>query len=256
MPTKYPWFHGEFAPQAALLRSKKIASGCATAGGNVQCDPGEMAAKAGVSLPVYTLARYMTSEVGDGTVEEMVAVGEAAVNRAKLSGTTIVDRLLYRQPKGHPNRGFYGPIHGPGGTATAPYGRWAATSKDPSLLALKLAELVISGQSGNFSQGADDQNGPEYFSNPIGSVLSNAANGDYWVGPLPGVNHWRTLLYRNYGKGHPDAKALLERGVWAMKTKATTWDPSMPVEARLALSTVAVVALGGYLAYGVMKRRK
>lgn len=268
MPTTWPWWHGELAPRAATLRSKVISSGCSTSGGNVQCAPEAMRADAELkaratgmwdktlTLPAYTLARYMTSEVGSGTIEEMVAVGEAAVNRAKLSGSSILDRLLYRQPVGHPNRGYYGPIHGPGGTSTAPYGRWAATSKDPHLLALHLADLVTSGQSGNFSGGADDQNGLEYFSDPAGNVRKQAADGDFWVGPLAGVNHWHTFLYKNYGKNHPDAKALLERGLWATTQPKPVWSPSMPVEARLGLATVAVIALSSYLAYGVIRRRR
>lgn len=220
MPTCWPAWH----PRYVGLSNKPISSGCATVDGNVQCDPAAMAAKAGVSLPVYTLARYMQSEVGSGTIEERVAVGEAAVNRARLAGTDILARLLYRQPAGHPNRGYFGPIHGPGGTSTAPYGRWAATSKDPSPQTLALAELVLSGRSGNFARGADDQNGLEYFSNPAANVRGQAAEGDYWVGPLPGVDHMRTFLYRHYDNLSPnEAAALLQRGLDAVAAGRPTW---------------------------------
>ena len=46
MPTTWPWWHGELAPRAATLRSKIIASGCSTSGGNVQCAPEAMRADA------------------------------------------------------------------------------------------------------------------------------------------------------------------------------------------------------------------
>lgn len=205
-----PWWHAKFEPfrQASQVY---FPSGCPiNSQGNVACDPEDMRAaaeaklRAGgylneLSLEAYTLARYMQGEVGDGLVEERVAVGEAAVNRAKLEKRPrgVLDILLYRQQPGHPNYGFYGPIHGPGGTTTAPYGRWATTHADPTLLTLLLADWVASGHSDNFSNGADDQDGIEYEANfpSIPSYVTKLANnGKFWVGPLPGVNHWRTFL--------------------------------------------------------------
>lgn len=232
MPTPttcYPWWHATYANMPKIV----VASGCAVnAAGNVACSPASMRAKAEaqgrsqgwwpekvLTLDVYTLARYMTSEVGSGSVEERVAVGEAAVNRARRWKMGITDLLLNRQPVGHPNRGYYGPIHGVGtGTSTAPYGRWAATSRDPTNVNLLLADLILSGQSGNFSDGADDQVGIEYFENPAAYVNRKANDGSYWVGPLPGVDHWHTFLVRDYGynKLTPIGAALLQRGLDAV----------------------------------------
>lgn len=271
MPTTWPWWHGELAPRAATLRSKIIASGCSTSGGNVQCAPEAMRADAELkaratgmwdktlTLPAYTLARYMTSEVGGGTPEEMVAVGEAAVNQARLRGYGDINKLLVWNPGTKAaNQGYYGPIHGPSGVSTAPYGRWAATSKDPHLLALLLADLITSGSSGNFAQGATSQYGLELLGDPKGKVTSHAAEGKYWVGPLAGVDHWRTFLFRQYPKGLSDGErqALLARGLWGVAQPRPVWSPSMPVEARLGLATVAVIALSSYLAYGVIRRRR
>lgn len=217
--TCYPPWHTKYAG----LSTRTVASGCSTVNGNVQCDPAEMAARAGVSLPVYAIARYMQSEVGTGSIEERVAVGEAAVNRAKLAKTDVLARLLYRQPAGHPNRGYFGPIHEMvNGVRTSPYGRWAATSKDPTVQTLALAELVMSGGSGNFALGADDQNGEGLLSNPAADVREQAADGDYWVGPLPGVDPMRTFLYRHYGVApdSPVGAALLARGLAAVAAKS------------------------------------
>ena len=251
-PTSYPWFHGEYAPRAKVLRAQVIKSGCSTSGGNVQCDPSAMAAKAGVSLPVYTMARYMTSEVGGGTVEEMVAVGEAAVNQARLRGYPDINKLLLYNPgTKDANRGYYGPIHGPSGVSTAPYSRWAATSKDPHALALELADLVISGKSGDFSDNATSQYGLEHLSNPTGKVLEHAADNKFWVGPLPGVDHWRTFLFRAYPKGSlsaPEKQALLERGLWGVKQPRPSWPSNMPVAARVGVGflSLAVAGVAGY----------
>jgi len=242
-PACYPWWHREYAP---LLSSKAatttLSSGCAVnAQGNIPCNPEAMRAKAeqqlhafGVnlrlSLETYTLARYMQGEVGSGTLEERVAVGEAAVNRAKLWKLPmgVLSLLLFRQPEGHPNRGWYGPIHGVGtGVETAPYGRWATTSKDPTVLTTLLADLVMSGRSDNFSRHADDQAGPEHWIPRGQTALHNyvrriASEGRYWVGPLPGVDHWHTFLQWTPSKlqraalGQAGLDALVARGLDAL----------------------------------------
>ena len=200
----YPWWHATYEP---LARAPQIAvpSGCSVnADGNIPCAPEAMRAKAEarmqalglldkLDLATYTLARYMHSEVGTGTIEERVAVGEAAVNRARLEKLPqgVVSLLLYRQPSR-----LYGEIQR-GGT-----GRWAATSRDPTALTILLADLITSGRSGNFNDGADDQDGLEYiqyFPNPEYKIQYEAKRGQYWVGPRPGVDHWKTWQWRKYG---------------------------------------------------------
>lgn len=229
----YPWWHAKFTP----LRATPIyvRSGCPlNASGNVACDPETMRAKAEaflrasgllpeLSLETYTLARYMQGEVGGGhgggTLEEAVAVGEAAMNRVKLEGLQDANALLlYRQPPGHPNRGFYGPIHAEG-TSKAPYGRWATTHTDPTVLACLLADLITSGRSGNFNRGADDQAGLQYaanFPSIPGAITTWANRHAFWVGPLPGVDHWRTFLVRHH-KGETATTAWgAERVRWTI----------------------------------------
>ncbi len=248
----YPWFRPTYLP---ILQGTQtyIRSGCSVgANGNISCSPESMRANAerqlqakglfkdGLSLATYTLARYMQGEVGSGTLEERVAVGEAAVNRAKLERLSqgVLSLLLYRQPAGHPNRGYYGPIHGVGtGTSSAPYGRWATTSADPTILTLLLADLVMTGQSRDFAKGADDQDGPEYWIPQGQTALTNyvknlASKGKYWVGPLPGIDHWHTFLQFT-----PDpvtraasGKALMQRGIEALTLprRSPSWG-SLPI---------------------------
>lgn len=255
------------------MPSIKVVSGCSTVGGNVNCPPEQMRARAEaqglqqgwwpagepLTLTHYTLARYMTSEVGSGTPEERVAVGEAVVNRARLAKTDVNGMLLYRQVSGHPNRGWYGPIHGPEGVSSAPYGRWAATSKDPTSVNLLLAKLILDGSTDNFAMGADDQNGMQYFENPAANVRKQADQGDYWVGPLPGVNHWHTFLYRHFGvdQNTPTGQLLLQRGLAAVANRASPDWSGLPycsggaglgVGGVLGLGVVVVAALGsGFL---------
>ena len=247
--TCYPSWHKTYAPLAQGTQVI-VFSGCKlNAEGNIGCSPESMRANAAqqlkrlapglfsgkLSLETYTLARYMQSEVGSGTVETRVAVGEAAVNQAKLRGKSILHVLLYNQGAGHPNYGFYGPIHGPEGVTTAPYRRWASTRLDPTVLTLLLAQLITSGQSRNFANGADDQSdmfNRTAYPNPVGTLQTFAKRGSYWVGPLPGVNHQHTFLFRKYGVAPttPQGAALLARGIAAVSNPTPpSWPATMPV---------------------------
>src|SRR5690349_8420215 len=104
----------DWVARYAAIPNTMVSSGCTVnAQGNVPCDPAEMARRAGqtisraVSLEAYTLARYITSEVGTRSVPERVAVAQAAVNRVKNTERlgSGLDLLLYRQKAGHPTRG-------------------------------------------------------------------------------------------------------------------------------------------------------
>lgn len=241
----WPSWHATYAPLAQGAQVT-VFSGCAlNAQGNIACAPESMRANAEqqlrrlapglfsgkLSLEAYTLARYMQSEIGSGTIEDRVAVGEAAVNQAKQRGKSVLNVLLYNQGAGHPNYGFYGPIHGPEGVTTAPYKRWASTRLDPTVLTLLLADLVASGRSGNFANGADDQSdmfNRTAYPNPVGVLQNKAKSGSYWVGPLPGVDHRKTFLFRKYGVAPttPQGMALLARGIAAVSSSAAPVWPS------------------------------
>jgi hypothetical protein len=227
----------------ALLPNTTVASGCSTANGNVQCDPRAMATAAAkktglpVTLEAYTLARYVTSEVGTRSVPERVAVLQAALNRARYVERlpSVLNLLLYRQsPTGAQaaHRGYYGPIHS-GGDLAAPYGRWASTARDPAYSNIALAIAVLNGEiPESFSKGADDQYGPEILVTKQGlavtqnGVRRRGGEHRYWVGPLPGVDHMRTFLYttrRDISPTSPEGKALIERGVAAISSGRPNW---------------------------------
>jgi len=266
----YPWWHATYN---ALPRIA-VSSGCSTSGGNVQCSPESMRAAAEaklrvagywtgnrpLSLEAYTMARYITSEVGSGSVEDQAAVGEAAINQAakwKLKNG-ILSLLLYRQSSAHPNYGYYGPIHG-GSVASAPYDRWAATSKDPNVRTLMLADGILRGETKGFNDGAHTQWGAEYLPNPQGLIRKQAAAGNFWIGPLPGVDHWRTLLIRDYGKNHPDAAAMLAQGLaaYADKSARPKWGDlplcsKGPSGLKLSGGGIVGVVLAGSLALAVV----
>jgi hypothetical protein len=229
----FPWFHEKYSALAAEGWTKAtIASGCSMDNtGNVPCSPSSLRDKAqawlGQNAPqvfpliggslsqlTYTFARYMHSEVGSGTIEDRVAVGEAGVNQAQRragvlgSWTSALNKMLI------PN-GLYGAIHAPDAYCASigkpprcnAANRWAATSRDPSVMSLLLAHLVASGASGDFANGAETQWGPDAFKFSDGSKLDSPTNvgrfikavanqGYYWVGPLAGVDPWHTFLVK------------------------------------------------------------
>ncbi len=273
----WPFWRPIYQPLVGTtVGNTKLASGCAVnSSGNIPCRPEDMRKSAeaklssmgyprSLSLETYTLARYMQGEVGGGTIEERVAVGEAAVNRAKRENLPmgVLSLLLFRQKEGHPNRGWYGPIHGVGtGTSTAPYGRWATTSADPTVLTTLLADLVMSGESADFARGADDQDGPEYWISQGQAALDNyvkrlASNGKYWVGPLAGIDHWHTFLQFTPSKltAATTKAMLLARGLEALQLprRSPVWPEDLPTcgkpasTAALIATTVLAMVFGGW----------
>ena len=273
--TCLPWWHARFAPWSGKGRVI-VKSGCATSGGRVMCDPAAMQAAAEAFLRVkglwkgsrplpltaYTLARYTSSEVGSGTPEEKVAVAEAAVNRTRLEKLKDVNQLLLYRRVGSRGYGAYGPIHDP--SMGAPFGRWASTSRDPGVDDLLIADFVLSGKAANFNRGGDDQYGPSVegdVHHPKGwaaaGLARRADRRNYWVGPLPGVDHWKTFIFRhmpNVAPNTPLGKQLLARGVAALTDRRRPDWSQLPVCPRLdawavaAISASAAAALGTWLA--------
>lgn len=257
--TCYPAWYPRYLPYAQ--GTPTVVSGCATVGGNVRCDPTAMAAAAAkrigqrVSLEAYTLARYLASEVGNGTLAEKVCVAQDALNRVRYAEPrtrTVTALLLYRQAAGHPNRGFYGPIHQ---GEDSPYGRWAATSRDPTIGDIMIALGVLSGDIDPwFSKGADDQLGPSALrargNDPVVSVRNHGVNKrQYWVGPIYGINPWTTFQYRTMPEVNPTSsvgQALILRGVQAMQAAPPVWAGLEPCAShqRKGLFVTAGLALG------------
>lgn len=238
-----------FATYRAIT-NKTLASGYTTNSiGNVPGDPAAMAQAAGrklaadatlpadvrtrgarLTLDAYTLARNMTTEVGTSSIGDAVAVAQGTVNRAAVSGRSVTDVAINRQALGHPNRGFYGPINATitdatGRKITAPYGRWTATTKDPTVRAIALAQDILDGViPATFNKGGDDQANLTIYQNPAAKVRGLADAGAYWVGPLPGVNHRRTMVFRtvkNLDVAH--AAVLVQRALTALGAASPDW---------------------------------
>jgi hypothetical protein len=253
--TCFPWFSPTYRALATEAWTKAIIpSGCSIdAQGNVPCAPESMRAAAEawltknapqaltmiggkLALDTYTFARYMHSEVGSGTIEERIAVGEAGMNQAKKRAGLVGNwlsklRVMLTPNDGVRSHGYYGAIHSPAAYCQQAFGksscngqnRWAATSRDPSVLSLLLAHLVVSGASGDIASGATTQWGPDAFKFTDGSKIDSPAQAErfvrvvanqglYWVGPIAGVDPFHTFLV----KEGPKASTTVGQGLIAL----------------------------------------
>lgn len=259
----WPWFHASYSAIAREPWGRKtIPSGCSInpSTGDVGCAPASMAANAeawlaknypqflvqvggSIDVYLYSLARYTRSEVGSGTVEEMVAVAEAAINEARRRKPLAWKAELMRMLA---PTGFYGPIHAleeiclargfargskqnrctdisDPRTCCAPFNRWAASTSDPTIISLLCAHLAYSGLSDDFAKGAVTQWGPEVWikegQSRLTKFVKQAANdGKFWVGPLPGVDPFHTFLVtqEKYTGGSPAGAMRQELGIAAL----------------------------------------
>jgi len=284
-----------YGPLLKLADLPRLNSGCPVVDGNVNCSAeallakvNEQMGKLGLLKRPFTqnenaLARYIDSEGGSGTPSEKVAIGEAAVNRARIAGTSVDGLLRLRQQSGHPNRGYFGPIHATESECAkkglkkgcAPYGRWASTKRDPSPQALVIAQMILSGETGNFAKGADDQMGPDagvYLG--FGEdwvkrkILAQAEKSSYWVGLLPGVNHRKTFLFAQrpgITPTSPEGQKLIADALkWAYIKP--DWDKvsvetGLPAKGGLSILQIALLGAGsvlgtGLLAAGLAKRSR
>lgn len=249
----YPWWHAIYAPLRAQYAVPVPSGFTVNADGNVPANPETLRAAAEkqlrqrgldwpLSLDAYSLARNISTEVGSGSIEEMVALGETTQNQARRRGRSVYDLIVNPQGVGHPNRGFYGNINkrnAEGQVVAAGTGRWTASSKDPTLMSIAIANLVLSGQSGDFTRGADDQDGPDAWAPQGQAAINNfvrhrASNNQYWIGPLPGIDHWHTFLQitvPGISPSSPAGQKLIQRGIDALQLPVTrpSWPENLPI---------------------------
>jgi hypothetical protein len=195
---------------------------------------------AALPLAAYTLARHAAAEVGDGSPEEKMALVLIAIRRARMwypistaPGGDVNKLLLYAPSMADAGTyGYYGPINlWVDNVLTAPYGRWAATSVDPSLDDILISAAAMSGSFDSFGNFADDQDGIQFFDeNPgqfdrfVGSMSTKAQKNVYWAGDVHGVNPLRLWMYRTRPDVAPDSKmgaVLLKRAVRVLNDPRT-----------------------------------
>jgi hypothetical protein len=122
--------------------------------------PESLAAAAGASVDVYSLARMMQSE--ESTIEARAAVGWAVRNHARVAKLTVTQLLTRARHKDkstgkitvYDSDGHYG-------TQRCTPGRFASTFREPTNATLTLAEEVMSGRRPDPTGGADQFDAPD-----------------------------------------------------------------------------------------------
>lgn len=196
---------------AAPATWQRVTSSTVADGAVVQAPPALLAQAHAIdprtTLDELAAARLIASERGDGTVTEWACIVDAELNRAAAAGRSLFDSLT----RGH---GF-----GPQGAQ-----RPASTRLDPHEGHLAAARLVIAGEARGIARGA-----VRFFDPATQDALARgkparcdalailtrwsygyAMRGECvldtskpgadnptqaWVGPIPGVDAWRLMLF-------------------------------------------------------------
>lgn len=188
-----------------------------------------------ISLDEYSLGRAITSEVGDYRPEQAMCLALLNIKQAQRRGITVSALVML----GHGYGYGAGPDH--------IRGTWESSSASPTVAALLVAKLALSGNFDDFANGADDQNGPDVWV-PSGTAggpgwqklvddINNAAHYHhaYWVGQIPGVNPWTTIMYRtdmSIDPNGPDGQALIQAALDAYQTSKAEYNAiidAMPI---------------------------
>lgn len=240
-PTTRLTSSGSLSPQSLLLEARRV-------------DPN-------ITLDELTGSRLIASEFGSGSPAEMCCIVDAELNRAKSRGQTLTQHLVG-------GSGLYGP-QGEGG-------REAATPLAGNLRHLTAARAAMRDARG-ISRGArrfydpktQDIQWGRYRRGEITKVHSCNAlgilsrwsfdlsgcrddglpppgatpgkNPEEWVGPIPGVDAYRLMLFRaaSIGPQHL-AQFNAAAAVIASKKGAATFfdEPAVPLYAALLLAAV------------------
>jgi hypothetical protein len=141
----------------------------------------------------------------------------------------------------------------------APFGRWAATSRDPSPQDILVAEMAQSGKYNTDVGNPDDQAAAAIYS--ASRIIDTAKRGNYWIGPVPGVDHQKVFAFSQLAVPWDSAQGqqLIKRGQTALKTRAPDWKNVAPCSIFVATSprvagtllVAGLLAVAGAIGYGV-----
>ncbi len=158
--------------------------------------------KSGLDRNTYAIARCIASEVGSSRhASALLSVAEAVRNSAKAKGIEPYQLLVVNTSAAYKfTQYWYGEQHG----------RWAATSRDPTKRTVEVARLVQSSQTNLTNDGrrwfapkvqdAGKQGERKLSYDAIGIAEKWGAEGDEWIGPLPGVATYEHAVFRKAGR--------------------------------------------------------
>lgn len=223
-----------------------------------------------MTLDEYTLARIIASEMGSGSPEELLCVGDCDLERARRKGRSVFEHATG-------GTGRYGSQKAP---------RPVATSRDPYVRQLRAVRILLgAGGARGIARGGTQYYDPKTqlalwrdgrASHPLvildrwtyarpwktrgrdaeGRMVDTLGDpGELadqleWCGPIDGVNAWELMLFRRrttasyQASAYEDARALIE--------SHGANQPSAPEDdARNNRLTIAALSLGVALVTGI-----
>ncbi len=210
-----------------------------------------------ISLDEYTLARIIASEHGSGRPLELLAIGDADLNRSSDAGLSIFEHATASRAT-EPTAGRFG---GQGTSSSHGRKRPVATSRDPSVRHLRAARALLDGRARGVALGArryfDPHSqlsgwaaGKPTYCHPLVILerwtydlpfAGRAVDGDgrvdcrlgstrgrsqeEWVGHILGIDPWELILMR-------PATALQDGHYAAAKVLIETKGETIPLEGR------------------------
>ena len=148
-------------------RTRLNADGVVTLDGKTPASPEGLAAGAGTDPNRYALARVIQSEVGGLSSAAKAAVAHAVLNEARARGVSVL-ALVTRQTlngKPGPGNGYFGRQRG----------RYCASTQDPTLAVLALADDCASGVIPDDTGGARWFDSPEAYGKQAGTANDGGA---------------------------------------------------------------------------------
>lgn len=196
------------AIQAASM--SKVGTKTSLTGEVVTIAPSLLADSAQLPLDVYSVARLVASEWGSGPAPGLLAIAEAARNRAKALGQTMTAMLT--KDTNAAQTGYYG----------RQTGRWAATSQDPTARAVAAARgaleagtNVASGAVKFFHPRTQDrgwQGGTALTKDAAQVVTSWAGDGYQFIHDAPlysmGIDPYEFMIFKRVSGKVDTARAL------------------------------------------------
>lgn len=259
-----PWW----SPAIGALSTKLIQPpGCGVENGFVPCNPSELRAyteawlnkntpwRGPLPLMTYSLARNISTEQGNQSPENKVALALSTLGQARRRGVDVHKLITTNRIAA----GTYGQINYASAETEQAVGRWTASSRAPSLQDIAVAHFVLAGGAGmpgdadNFARGADDQAAARIFSEA--KFKAFAKEGSFWVGYVPGVDPKAIVLMRKmpYRADSTAGKALLQRSIDMLNSPTPDWTnmatcprgvgPTIEVASSAAFGAAALAAL-------------
>jgi hypothetical protein len=167
-------------------------------------------------LDTYSLARNIRSEHDSGTVEAKVAIAEAVYNEARRRGTSVTRLLLI-------NSGSK-PLYG-----RQRQGRFAGTSRDPTVGDVLIADFVLRGKSDDFARGATKFLHPKGMGGRLIDVVKDRFKSHVWTGHLPGVQTTDQIMFIPAPIG-PSEKAKNAEALRVLRDRVQVAQPLFPCD--------------------------